>query len=166
MGLHHTIGGKAVDVHRRLAMVLILANLLGILGVVGSRLIAERPPGQAPDKILCPTPTPAQLLAEPALFHPGLAKAASDYPEDWEQRAHPDIRPFITWQRVVGFHAIIGGYSDEAPNPSYPNPKYIIRLRCWDGTDLFELGVPRIYNGKPVEIIVTGPIELFGGLAP
>ncbi len=145
---------------------LMLIFLLGIVGVAGSRMIAERSPGETSGKIACPTPSPAQLLADPVLFHPGLAKAARDYPEDWEQRVHPLVQPVVTWQRVVGFHAIIQGYSDEEPNPSYPNPKYIIRLGCWDGTDLFELGIPRVYNGKPVEVIETGFLEPAGQLAP
>ena len=79
---------------------------------------------------------------------------------------HPLVQPAIRWQSAVGFYAIIQGYSDEEPNPSYPNPKYRIRLGCWDGTDLFELGIPRVYNGKPVRIDATGFLEPAGGLTP
>ncbi len=88
--------------------------------------------------------------------HPGFAKFIERYPQDWEQRIQPNTRPIVTWQRIVGSHALILGWADEEPNPQYTTPRVGISVANWDHTDLFALGIPKVYNGKPVEIIDGG----------
>lgn len=95
----------------------------------------------------------AQGPQDPAFFDPSIAAFVKKYGKDWEKFVHPDLRIVIQFQRIVGTHAIIAGYSDEKPNAQYTNPKFVLRVYQWDGTDLFKLGIPRVYNGKPVEIV-------------
>jgi hypothetical protein len=89
---------------------------------------------------------------DPALRLPGIAELAREHPTDWVQRVAPSIRPMIAWQRIVGSHALILGWSGEQPNATYTHPRVVIMVGEWDGTDLFALGLPRVYNGKPVVI--------------
>lgn len=98
------------------------------------------------------TAAQAAQPTDPVLQHPGFAVFAAQHPRDWEQRVHPRVRPIINWQRAVGSHAVILGWADEEGNPRYPNPRVVIHVGRWDGNDLFALGLPRTYNGKPVVI--------------
>lgn len=89
---------------------------------------------------------------DPALLLPGIAELAKQYPRDWEQQVHPRVLTAVKLQRLVGRHGIVVGYSDQEPNPQYPNPKFRIIVEKWDGVDLFSTGLPRVYNQKPVEL--------------
>ena len=101
-----------------------------------------------------PNPNPSsQPIGDAALCFPEFAELARQYPADWEERVHPSIRPIIGLQRSIGQHALVVGFADEEPSPTYPNPNPVVSVAYWDGTDLFSLGVPRTYNGKPVVIM-------------
>gem|GEM_PF-6373946 len=116
------------------------------------------------------TSTPAQVsrggldvvlpavTADPAFCLPGTAALARQYGARWEQHADPTIRPLIDFQRTVGLHAEVVGWNDEAPNSMYPNPRVVIMVLHWDGSDLFALGLPRRYHGKPVVIDAVNEI--------
>lgn len=98
---------------------------------------------------------------DPALRNPMFAGFAQKYGKDWDKQVHPKVRILLDLQRIMGSHALIVGFSDEEPNPQYTNPKVRIFITQWDGADLFALGIPRVYNGKPVEIM---PMRGFGEL--
>lgn len=57
--------------------------------------------------------------------------------------------PLTTWQRTIGFHAIVAEMTDSSTETESP-----IRLDVahWDGTNLFELGLPTRYQAKPVVV--------------
>jgi hypothetical protein len=42
------------------------------------------------------------------------------------------------------------GWADEQPNPTYTHPRVVIDVTHWDHADLFTLGLPPVYDGKPV----------------
>jgi len=102
--------------------------------------------------------------SDPILCNPAWVKFVEQYPHDWEQRVHPKLRAVIAWQRLVGCHAVVIGYADEVGNLKYTAPKVKILIGRWDGTDLFKLGIPRTYNGKPVEIVDIKDFPQFFGV--
>lgn len=91
----------------------------------------------------------SQAVNEAAFCNPLFAEAAQQNPNDWEQRIHPTVKPMLDWQRIVDCHAVIIGWGD-------PENEVVINVGRWDGTDLFALGLPRVYNGKPVVIRDVG----------
>lgn len=127
--------------------------LLGIVVVLILASGACRSPQQetlnrAPQatEVVVSTATPALQFADAAFLLPGIAAFAQKYPNDWEERLSPDTRLFVTWQRVVGSHALLVGISNR--------PEAITILTAnWDGTDLFALGLPRTHDGKPIEVV-------------
>lgn len=90
--------------------------------------------------------------ADPALCNPVFAAFARRHPADWEQLTDPAIRPMIGWQRLIGCHAWVIGWANEQPNPSYAHPRVVIDVTHWDHTDLLALGLPPVYDGKPVVV--------------
>lgn len=106
--------------------------------------------------LLLSVPASAQSAgADPALCLPAVAALARQYPTDWEEHLDPTVRPMVIWQRVVGTHAEIIGWSDEQPNPTYTHPRVVVDVSNWDHSDLFALGLPRTYDNKPVVIHET-----------
>lgn len=93
-----------------------------------------------------------QPPTDPALRLPYMADLASRYGLGWEQHVDPAVRPMILFQRAVGSHAYVFGWADEQPNPTYTHPRVIIDVANWDHSDLFALGLPRVYDNKPVAI--------------
>ncbi len=94
----------------------------------------------------------------PFLSHPALATVERERP-DWKEHVDAGFNPVVEWQRIVGCHAMMVGFSDEEPNPGYTNPRVAVHVIRWDKSDLFALVIPRNYNGKPV-VIVDGGDEL------
>jgi hypothetical protein len=128
---------------RRVVWVLSLIVLLVIVAVV----LETWPSATGNARIdLAPTRDPAFRLR-------GLDSFATQYPQDWEQRLDPTIKPMVEFQRLIGAHARVVSYADNEASPSNPNPKFRVFVVEWDGTDLFAAGVPRTYHGKPVEIV-------------
>ncbi len=135
-----------------IVVVLILAS--GACGSPQQETLNRAP--QATE-VVGPTATPASQFADAAFLLPGMAAFAEKYPNDWEERLSPDTRLFVTWQRVVGSHALLVGISNR--------PEAITILTAnWDGTDLFALGLPKTHDGKPIEVVYSreGPPKLLG----
>lgn len=55
--------------------------------------------------------------------------------------------PLATWQRAIGFHAILAEMADDQADTESP---VRVDVAHWDGTNLFELGLPTRYQAKPV----------------
>jgi len=103
--------------------------------------------------LLTPQSTAVQSpTTDPALCNPIFAKFATLHPNDWEQITDPSIKPLIGFQRLIGCHAWIVGWSGGQPNQFTGNPRVLISVAHWDGSDLIALGLPRTYGGKPVVI--------------
>ncbi len=115
--------------------------------------------------VLLWTDTNAQAdQTDPALRNPAFTEFARLHPADWEHLLDPRVKPLVTWQRVVGGHAMVIGWADEQPNPAYTQPRVVIDVIHWDGSDLFALGLPRTYNMKPVVIQDLKGMPHAGGL--
>ena len=87
-----------------------------------------------------------------AFRDPVPAAPARERPKDLDQQPDPKVQMFLDMKRLVGTHAVVVGFSDEEPNAQYLEPKAWLFVTEWDGTDLYALGVPRTYNGKPLII--------------
>ncbi len=109
----------------------------------------------APDRsqLVIPTLEPG---GDPALRNPLFAGIARKNGPDWERTLHPDLRQWVDWQRKIGTHALITGFGLGNPGLASAEPKFVISVTEWDHADLFELGLPRTFDGKPVKIIELG----------
>jgi hypothetical protein len=105
----------------------------------------------------------AAARADPALCNPVFAAFAQRHPTDWERITDPAIRPMIGWQRLIGCHAWVIGWADEQPNPTYTHPRVVIDVTHWDHADLFALGLPHVYDGKPVLLHEEGAVPKAAG---
>ncbi len=94
--------------------------------------------------------------SDPALRNPFFASLAREHGKDWEKDLHPQLRLWLDWQRKIGKHALITGFGVGNPDLASAESKFVISVTEWDGSDLFELGLPHTYNGKDVEIIKMG----------
>jgi hypothetical protein len=83
--------------------------------------------------------------ANPFLSHLGFSGAARTNP-DWEFRVAPEIRPFVAIQHIIGCHAFFSGWSEPLGQH-----RIVMSIAYWEGVDLFIVGLPRAYNGKPLE---------------
>ena len=99
----------------------------------------------------CVGPTPDLTLKEddPAFLLPGVKKLAQLHPQDWEERLHPHIQLLARWQRLIGNHGLVTGLSQLGVE----NADLGAFVAGWDGTDLYELGLPRTYNGQTVVVV-------------
>jgi hypothetical protein len=89
-----------------------------------------------------------------AVCLPHMEEWARLHPKDWDKRVPPYFRQIVEWQRAVKHHALIGSWQERTPNEHDPTPAHVlIRVTRWDGTDLFSLGLPPAYQGKPVRIL-------------
>ncbi len=97
----------------------------------------------------------AQTPEDPVLRHPLFAYFAKINGKDWERKGlHPLLQVWVKYQRIIGTHALITGYSDQLATRDNPNPQFTIAVTNWDKTNLFSSGLPRTHdNGKPIEII-------------
>src|SRR5512143_499924 len=93
---------------RRVVWVLSVIMLLGIAAVV----LETWTPATGNARIdLAPARDPAFRLR-------GLDAFATQYPQDWEQRLDPSLKPMVEFQRLIGEHARVVGIADNEANPS------------------------------------------------
>lgn len=126
--------------------VVVALAVVGAVAFVGAFTFS--PASRIPALIAQPSP-----MRDPALRLPGMAEFIKTYPQDWETRVDPSLRPKLFFQRAIGEHGTVVSFADNLATASNPSPRVRVFIMDWDGADLFAQGAPATYNGKPVEFV-------------
>jgi hypothetical protein len=123
-----------------------------MLASVGSRTGALVVPGVLL-AVAPPTARAQPAVSDPALCLPGIEESVRRNPADWDQRLQGPARAFVAFQRAIGTHGLVFGFSESVHIGADPHPSVVVHVTYWDGTDLFAAGLPRTYEGKPVVVM-------------